>query len=187
MWFQANPHEIGPGELPDYELRVAESADGVTWSAPSVFAAPAEGFFDNAVARVADGWLRILARGSNLHNSWTIPAVAERDSHPDDPRRADPRAVHQGSAAAGRPRERTVSPRASRVRTDPPLDSLSRPSGLFDCGLLRSAEEVAQAFRGGAGNALNITADRHELTRGNRRIRGHPRVVLPLGGIPRPT
>lgn len=81
MWFQANPHEIGPGELPDYELRVAESADGVTWSAPSVFAPPVEGFFDNAVARVTDGWLMILARGSNLHNMRGFPAQGLWTSH----------------------------------------------------------------------------------------------------------
>ena len=55
MWFQANPHEAGPGELPDYELRVVESADGVTWSTPRVFATSTEGFFGNAVARVDDG------------------------------------------------------------------------------------------------------------------------------------
>lgn len=74
MWFQANPHEIGPGELPDYELRVAESADGVTWSSPSVFASPEEGFFDNAVTPMGDGWLMVLARGSNLHNTPDFPA-----------------------------------------------------------------------------------------------------------------
>lgn len=74
MWFRANPHEIGPGELPDYELRVAESADGITWSSPSVFATPSEGFFDNAVIRIGDDWLMVLARGSNLHNTPDFPA-----------------------------------------------------------------------------------------------------------------
>lgn len=33
MWFQANPHEIGPGELPEYELRVTESTE---WAAFNV-------------------------------------------------------------------------------------------------------------------------------------------------------
>ena len=73
MWFQANPHEIGPGELPDYELRVAESSDGVTWSEPRVFATPAEGFFDNTVVRTEDGWSMVLARGSNLHGMPEFP------------------------------------------------------------------------------------------------------------------
>ncbi|GAA1541969.1 hypothetical protein [Brevibacterium picturae] len=74
MWFQANPHEIGPGELPNYELRVAESSDGVSWSDPQVFATPEEGFFDNAVARTKDGWLMVLARGSDLHSTGEFPA-----------------------------------------------------------------------------------------------------------------
>lgn len=46
LWFQANPHEIGPGELPDYELQVVESNDGLSWSQPRVFTTTAEGFFD---------------------------------------------------------------------------------------------------------------------------------------------
>lgn len=74
MWFQANPHEIGPGDLPDYELRVVESPDGITWSTPRVFATSTEGFFDNAVARADNGWLMVLARGSNLHNTPDFPA-----------------------------------------------------------------------------------------------------------------
>ncbi|WP_433701172.1 hypothetical protein [Nocardiopsis sp. CA-288880] len=73
MWFQADPNEIGPGELPDYELRVAESADGIAWSAPRVFAGPDEGFFDNAVHRVGDRWVMVLARGANLHNTPRFP------------------------------------------------------------------------------------------------------------------
>lgn len=74
MWYQANPHEIGPGELPDYELRVAESIDGVEWSAAKVFATPAEGFFDNALVRTDEGWLMVLARGSNLHGTPDFPS-----------------------------------------------------------------------------------------------------------------
>lgn len=73
MWFQANPHEIGPGEQPDYELRVSESWDGVAWSEPAVFASSPEGFFDNAVARIHGGWVMVLARGSNLHNTPSFP------------------------------------------------------------------------------------------------------------------
>ncbi|WP_460706853.1 glycoside hydrolase family protein [Myceligenerans halotolerans] len=73
MWFQANEHEIGPGELPDYELRVTESADGITWDEPRVFASSVEGFFDNAVTRTPDGWLMVLARGADLHGTGGFP------------------------------------------------------------------------------------------------------------------
>lgn len=74
LWYQANPHEVGPGELPDYELRCSESADGITdWSAPLVFADQAEGFFDNTVVRRGDEWVMVLARGSNLHSTGGFP------------------------------------------------------------------------------------------------------------------
>ncbi|WP_202879667.1 hypothetical protein [Serinicoccus kebangsaanensis] len=73
MWFQANPHEIGPGEYPDYELRVTESVDGVSWSVPRVFSTPAKGFFDNTIARTRDGWLMVLARGPDLHGTGGFP------------------------------------------------------------------------------------------------------------------
>lgn len=71
---QANPHEIGPGEQPDYEIQVSESVDGVCWSQPQVFASSEEGYFDNAVARTKDGWLMVLARGSDLHGTGGLPA-----------------------------------------------------------------------------------------------------------------
>ncbi|WP_405058538.1 hypothetical protein OG474_38220 [Kribbella sp. NBC_01505] len=73
MWYQANPHEIGPGDLPDNELRYAESANGVDWSKPTTFAGPNEGFFDNAVIRRGDEWLMVLARGGNLHGTPPAP------------------------------------------------------------------------------------------------------------------
>lgn len=73
MWFQANEHEIGPGELPDNELRVTESTDGITWDEPRVFATAEEGFFDNAVTRTPDGWLMVLARGADLHGTGGFP------------------------------------------------------------------------------------------------------------------
>ncbi|QGK72081.1 hypothetical protein GIY23_05965 [Allosaccharopolyspora coralli] len=74
MWYQANPHEIGPGEQPDYELRCVDSEDGLTdWSPPRVFADSSEGFFDNALARGRDGWVMVLARGSNLHGVRDFP------------------------------------------------------------------------------------------------------------------
>lgn len=74
MWYQANPHEVGPGEQPDYELRCADSDDGVTgWSPPRIFADASEGFFDNTVSRGGEGWVMVLARGSNLHNTPNFP------------------------------------------------------------------------------------------------------------------
>lgn len=73
MWHQANPYEIGPGDLPDYELRAAESVDGLNWSEPEVFATPEEGFFDNAVTRTNDGWIMVLARGADLHGTGGFP------------------------------------------------------------------------------------------------------------------
>lgn len=74
MWYQANPHEVGPGEQPDYQLCCTDSADGITgWSPPRVFAHSAEGFFDNALARSGPGWVMVLARGSNLHATPDFP------------------------------------------------------------------------------------------------------------------
>jgi hypothetical protein len=73
MWFQANRHEIGPGELPDYELHVSESADGIAWDEPRVFATSEEGFFDNAVTPTSDGWLMVLARGADIHGTGGLP------------------------------------------------------------------------------------------------------------------
>ncbi|MCE7011386.1 hypothetical protein LWC34_52545 [Kibdelosporangium philippinense] len=74
MWYQANPHEVGPGELPDYELRYTESSDGLTgWTPPAVFADSSEGFFDNTVVRRGDEWVMVLARGSNLHGTPDFP------------------------------------------------------------------------------------------------------------------
>ena len=73
MWFQANQHEIGPGELPDYELQVSESADGIAWGEPRVFATPEEGFFDNALTSTPDGWLMVLARGADIHGTGGFP------------------------------------------------------------------------------------------------------------------
>lgn len=75
MWYLANPHEIGPGEQPNYELRCTESENGITdWTPPSVFADVSEGFFDNAVVRHGDQWVMLLARGSNLHDTPEFPA-----------------------------------------------------------------------------------------------------------------
>jgi hypothetical protein len=72
-WYLSAVGEVGPGELPDYELRYTESEDGVRWGPPSAFATTTEGFFDNAVARCGDRWLMVLARGTNLHGTRPFP------------------------------------------------------------------------------------------------------------------
>lgn len=75
LWYLAAPHEVGPGEQPDFELRVTTSVDGVTgWSPPALFATSAEGFFDIAVSRRHDRWVMVLARGTNLHGTAPFPA-----------------------------------------------------------------------------------------------------------------
>jgi len=74
MWYLAAPHEVAPGEQPDYELRTTTSRDGVTgWSTPRVFATAAEGFFDVALLPGGAGWTLVLARGTNLHGTAPFP------------------------------------------------------------------------------------------------------------------
>lgn len=75
LWYLATPHEVAPGEQPDYELRCTTSRDGLTgWSAPLTFSSSAEGFFDVALVRTAAGWLMVLARGTNLHRTHPYPS-----------------------------------------------------------------------------------------------------------------
>lgn len=74
MWYLATPHEVAPGEQPDYELRSATSPNGIDgWSEPSRFSSPAEGFFDVALAKTRSGWTMILAAGTNLHRTTPYP------------------------------------------------------------------------------------------------------------------
>ncbi|MGW2095892.1 hypothetical protein [Promicromonospora sukumoe] len=73
MWFLATPHEVGPGEQPDFELHVADSADGIEWEPARRFATREEGFFDNAVYPTGEGWEMLLARGTNLHGTTPYP------------------------------------------------------------------------------------------------------------------
>lgn len=72
-WFLSAVGEVGPGEQPDYELRYAESADGVSWDEPTTFATATEGFFDNAVTAHGGRWEMVLARGTNLHGTHPFP------------------------------------------------------------------------------------------------------------------
>ncbi|MBB2924279.1 hypothetical protein [Cellulomonas cellasea] len=74
LWYLATPHEVVPGEQPDYELRTSTSADGVGgWTPPTVFATAQEGFFDVALVRAGAGWEMLLARGTNLHGTVPYP------------------------------------------------------------------------------------------------------------------
>lgn len=73
MWLLATPHEVGPGEQPDFELHVSDSADGVNWQPSRRFATTTEGFFDNAVYPTGHGWEMLLARGTNLHATTPYP------------------------------------------------------------------------------------------------------------------
>lgn len=73
MWFLATPHEVAPGEQPDFQLHVSDSIDGTTWDDAHLFATREEGFFDNAVYPTDQGWEMTLARGTNLHGTDPYP------------------------------------------------------------------------------------------------------------------
>ncbi|TCB97274.1 hypothetical protein E0H26_13490 [Micromonospora zingiberis] len=73
MWFLATPHEVAPGEQPNFELHVTDSADGIQWEPSRRFATCEEGFFDNAVYPTSHGWEMTLARGTNLHGTTPYP------------------------------------------------------------------------------------------------------------------
>ncbi|SHI43308.1 hypothetical protein SAMN05421803_101206 [Nocardiopsis flavescens] len=73
MWFLSAPHEVGPGEQPDFELRASDSPDGIVWSRPRTFASRREGFFDTALYHGPDGWTMLLARGTDLHGTSPFP------------------------------------------------------------------------------------------------------------------
>lgn len=74
LWYLATPHEVAPGEQPDYQLMTTSSANGLdTWSEPEVFASTHEGFFDNALLETPEGWVMVLARGTNLHGTSPFP------------------------------------------------------------------------------------------------------------------
>lgn len=75
MWHLATPHEVAPGEQPDYELRCVTSPNGFgQWSEPAQFTSPSEGFFDVALGKTDAGWTMILAAGTNLHRTRPYPA-----------------------------------------------------------------------------------------------------------------
>ncbi len=75
MWYLATPHEVAPGEQPDYEIRTTTSVDGISnWTPPQTFTTHQEGFFDVAIAYSGDGWIMVLARGTNLHGTTPFPA-----------------------------------------------------------------------------------------------------------------
>jgi|GEM_PF-894973 len=73
MWYLSAPHEVGRGEMPDYQLEYVEGDDGIHWSAPKVVFSTADGFFDNAVMSVDDHYEMVVARGTNLHGTPNFP------------------------------------------------------------------------------------------------------------------
>jgi hypothetical protein len=74
MWYLATPHEVGRGDLPDYQLEYAESDDGIRWSDSRVLFPARDGYFDNAVQRVDDHYEMVVARGTNLYGTPGFPA-----------------------------------------------------------------------------------------------------------------
>jgi hypothetical protein len=74
MWFLATPHEVAPGEQPDYELRTTTSLNGVDdWTPPTAFATVQEGVFNIALTESGNEWQMVLARGTNLHGTSPFP------------------------------------------------------------------------------------------------------------------
>lgn len=87
MWYVSAVHEVGRGELPNYQFEYVESVDGLTgWSTPKVLFSVEEGIFDNAVTQVDSGYEMVVARGHDLYDTPGFPAqgmwwlAAERPS-----------------------------------------------------------------------------------------------------------
>jgi hypothetical protein len=73
IWYLSAIGEVGREEQPDYELRYAESKDGIDWDSPETFSTKDEGFFDNSVQPHDGYWEMILARGTNLYGTRPYP------------------------------------------------------------------------------------------------------------------
>ncbi|MFD0560138.1 hypothetical protein FB566_4132 [Stackebrandtia endophytica] len=73
MWYLSAPHEVGPGEMPDYQLEYVESPDGIHWGTPEIMFTTVDGFFDNAVIAVDGHYEMVVARGTNLHGTPNFP------------------------------------------------------------------------------------------------------------------
>jgi hypothetical protein len=74
MWYVSAPHEVGRGELPDYQLEYVEGDDGIRWSTPQVLFSVEDGYFDNAVQSVDGHYEMVVARGTNLYGTPGYPA-----------------------------------------------------------------------------------------------------------------
>ncbi len=131
LWYLATPHEVAPGEQPDYELRSTVSDDGVTgWSDPEVFTTAEEGYFDNAIARTSEGWVMLLARGTNLHGTVPFP----------------PQGLWAMTAAVPSARRSDWAPPVQLIDTDQPGTPEWMAAGMCDPALIVNADGSATAF-----------------------------------------
>ena len=74
MWYAATPVEAGRAATPVYQVRYADSADGLRWSEPQVLFSTEEGFYD-AVVWTADGtrYQMLTCRSTNLYARSEFP------------------------------------------------------------------------------------------------------------------
>lgn len=76
MWYLIGPNEAGPGELPNYQIRYAESEDGLTnWSESKVLFDETDNFFDAVTIKADSGYEMVVATGPNLYGTpgWPTP------------------------------------------------------------------------------------------------------------------
>lgn len=134
MWYLATPHEVAPGEQPDYELRTTTSIDGRTdWTPPHVWSTAKEGFFDNAIIDTGSGWTMILARGTNLHGTIPFPEQG----------------LWRCAAQTPSPQRSAWSPPVKVLDTDPATTPAFMGQGLCDPALARRPDGSLAVFATG--------------------------------------
>lgn len=148
MWFLSTPHEVAPGEQPDFELRCTTSLDGVAgWTEPELFRSADEGFFDVALAATADGWSMVLARGTNLHGTAPYP----------------PQGLWLSTAPSPSPRRDDWTPPVRILDTDAPDTAAWMGRGVCDPALLSNPDGSLTIFATGTRRhpgRLALTASR---------------------------
>ncbi len=154
LWFMAAPHEVAPGEQPDYELRTSTSVDGVGgWTPPTVFTTTDEGFFDVALVRAGDGWEMLLARGTNLHGTVPYP----------------PQGLWSMSAAQPSPDRRDWSAPVHVLDTDAPGTPAWMSAGVCDPAAVRNPDgTLTVAVTGTRRRTGWLSLARGRLRRGHR-------------------